>query len=313
MKYSKRSILLSLAASISSIANVQAALVLYEGFDYTPGDNVVGLTGGTGFSAAWTGIGAGGDGTANVNIGTGMSFDTLQVAGGALERQNRSGRGTISRLIDTTPATGSQAQLTADNSTIWFSVLMDPTIDTSLATGGQFGNTYATLTFGNEGLTDSSTGGQNGEGTDIANTGDAFGVGFFGGPTSFADGGIQGLSFTGGVIDQSDGASNSIVTGDSLSLIVGRIEWAADGFNDTLTLYDITDPGAALPASFATMTMDVDQTDFDTISIADGQTSGFDEIRFGTELGDVLPVVPEPSSFALVGLSALSLLRRRRS
>lgn len=306
MKTIKHFAALGLAAGLSA-ASADAALVVEESFDYTEGVNVVGLNGGTGFGGAWTGITAGGAGSANVNVGPGMTFTNLLTAGGSLERQDRAGRGTVSRVI----SGASQAALTGDGSTIWFSVLMDPTINSG-SNGGQFGNTYATLTFGNEELTDSSTGGQLGAGTDIANSGNAFGVGFFGGPTSFADGGIQGISFTGGVIDQDDGATNSVITGDTLSLIVGRIDWAANGSDDTLTLYNVLDPAAALPAAFATKTIDVDQSDFDVISIADGQTSGFDEIRIGMSLADVTPV-PEPGSLALIGLGGLAMLRRRKS
>jgi hypothetical protein len=39
----------------------------------------------------------------------------------------------------------------------------------------------------------------------------------------------------------------------------------------TLSLYNITDPGAALPAPFATMTADLDQSQFDTIAIGSQQ------------------------------------------
>lgn len=288
------------------VGTASAELVVYEGFDYTEGTAVVGLNGGTGFGSAWSGTTAGGVGAANVEVGTGFTFAGLDVEGGSMVRTVRDGRGTVSRSISGAAVTS----LTADNSTIWFSVLMDPTINTA-GTGGQFGNTYATLIFGNEELTDSSTGAQSGAGTDIANSGNAFGVGFFGGPTSFADGGIQGVSFTGGVISQDDGATNSVVTGDSLSFIIGRIDWAADGSDDTLTLYDVEDPTAPLPTAFATLTIDVDQSDFDTISIADGQTSGFDEIRFGTTLESV-GGVPEPGSLALLGLGGLLIARRRR-
>jgi len=115
-------------------------------------------------------------------------------------------------------------------------------------------------------------------------------VGFFGGPASFADGGIQGVTFTGGVLEQSDGMGNSLITDDTLSLIVGQIDWAANGSLDTISLFNVTDPTAPLGTPFSTMTLDVDQTTFDTFSIADGQTSGFDEIRFGMTLEDVLPV-----------------------
>ena len=75
----------------------------------------------------------------------------------------------------------------------------------------------------------------------------------------------------------------------------------------------MTDLTAPLPTAFSVQTLDVDQTQFDTISISDGQTSGFDEIRFGTTLADVTPgAIPEPSSLSLLALASLALLRRRK-
>lgn len=303
--------LFAMAAMVfASSASLHADLIVYEGFDYTAGTNIPGQSGGTGFAGDWVGLLAGGAGTANVDAGAGFTFGTLAVNGGSLERNDRNGRGVVHRAVAPNPA------LTADGNTVWFSVLMDPTINTT-ATGGQFGNSYATLTFGNENLTDSSIGTDNGSGTDIGNSGDAFGVGFYGGPTGFADGGIQAVTFDGGVITQTDGGANSVVTGDVLSLVVGSIEYGVGGANDTLTLYNVAATDTALPTAFATVTADLDNASFDTISIADGQTSGFDEIRFGTSLEKVTPglftAVPEPSSMMiLMGLGGLGLLRRRK-
>ena len=295
--------LVAIAAAFMMQTSAHGDVLVYEGFEYTANAPLAGLNGGVGWGAAWSTADAT---TANNfhSIGDGLSFGSLVVGGGSAERAVRNGRSTAERTI-------SASGLTADNTTVYFSVLMDPTINTG-ATGGQFSNTYGTLIFGNEGLTDASIGTQEGEGTDIANSGNGVGVGFFGGPTSFADGGIQGVTFSGGVIDQSDGASNSIVTGDALSLIVGKIDWAANGSLDTISLYNIVDPATGLPATaFSIMTLDVDQSDFDTISIADGQTSAFDEIRFGATVADVLPV-PEPTSLGISGVIGTVLLGRRR-
>ena len=72
----------------------------------------------------------------------------------------------------------------------------------------------------------------------------------------------------------------------------------------------------ALGTSFATLSADLDNASFDTISISDGQASAFDEIRFGTSLASVTPglfAVPEPSSMMiLIGLGGLGMIRRRK-
>ena len=46
-----------------------------------------------------------------------------------------------------------------------------------------------------------------------------------------------------------------------------------------------------------------------------GANTLLDEIRFGTTLADVIPgpVVPEPASLTLLGLSGLMMLRRRHA
>lgn len=290
----------------------KADLLIYEGFDYAPGNNIDTVTStGIGLSGNWTVTNAAGNNPHSV--GSGLSFGDLIVSGGSIERDIRDGRSTTSRTVTASPL------LTADNTSIYFSVLMDPTINSNgfLQGEGQFGNTYATLIFGNEELTDSGNGNNGGNGT-IANNGDGVGVGFFGPPLfstlGFSGVGIQGVTFTNGTSNQSDRQTSSIVTGDALSLIVGRIDWAANGSSDTISLFNITDPTAPLGTAFSSQVLDVDQTTFDTISITDGQTSAFDEIRFGTTLADVLPVaVPEPTSTSLLYLGSLAFFRRRRT
>jgi hypothetical protein len=73
-------------------------------------------------------------------------------------------------------------------------------------------------------------------------------------------------------------------------MIVGRIDWAANGTDDVLTLYNIIDPEGALPTALTTITADFDQSAFNIVSTAQGQTEVFDEIRFGESFEDVVPV-----------------------
>ena len=308
--------MLATAAVMFTCASVNADLIVYEDFNYPVGADVVGQTGGMGLTGSYTGVTAGGAGTANVDAIAGLSYGTLEVNGQALARTNRAGRGTISRALDPMAA----ADLAASPE-VWFSVLMDPTApELFLGNSGQNANTFATLIFGSDGLTDASTGAQNGTGTDIANGGDAFGVGFFGNTAGFDGVGIQAVGFSDGVIDQPNddtppNGTNSIVTGDSLSFIVGQIAYDVNGGQDVLTLFDVATSGAATP--FASLSLDLDQASFDTISIADGQTALFDEIRIGQTVGDVTPgltftAVPEPSALGLLALVGVSLATRRR-
>uniref|UniRef100_UPI003564294C sulfatase family protein n=1 Tax=Pontiella sp. TaxID=2837462 RepID=UPI003564294C len=69
---------------------------------------------------------------------------------------------------------------------------------------------------------------------------------------------------------------------------VGRVDWAANGANDTVTLYNVTHPTNELPAAFSTMEADLDQSAFNVVGIGAGQTSIFDEIRFDTAFSNVI-------------------------
>ncbi|HKK18201.1 MAG TPA: hypothetical protein VJ952_05920 [Opitutales bacterium] len=127
---------------------------------------------------------------------------------------------------------------------------------------------------------------------------------------------VFGYQIDDGVATQSDPSDPIVATTDAVStfMIAGQIDWAANGSDDTLTLWNVTDPTAGLPGtSFATMTADLDQSLFNTLAVESQQVATIDEIRFGTTLESV-GVVPEPSSFALItgclGLTWVMLRRR---
>jgi hypothetical protein len=114
------------------------------------------------------------------------------------------------------------------------------------------------------------------------------------------------------------------VTGTSLgnfteALFMARIDWAATGTNDTITVVAFADNTVITEAAFnaatqSVLTADFDQSAFDTLSIGNQQFY-VDEIRIATTFADAVTgttVVPEPSSALLVGLGFLVLLRRRR-
>ena len=133
--------------------------------------------------------------------------------------------------------------------------------------------------------------------------------------TTFANSNLVGVSYDGTTAATITGGTGP--TGDNVSMIVGEITWAPNGSADTINLYNVLDPTAGLPASaFATISVDLDQSTFDTISYAEGQASAIDEIFFGENLEDVgvtFAPIPEPSSAILLGFSGLALLRRRRN
>jgi hypothetical protein len=253
------------------------ASTVYEGFDYTVGDAVVGQGTGDGWDGNW----AGGDAV----VDDGLDFGALSVLGGAAQRPSRSGNSAISRTI----STDSQAALLADDSTMWFSVVMR-TFALSTGDGGTAGfalNSWGTIVLGDAAL----TGGSGTSAAPIGSGGNAIGVGFAGtgGGGDFADIRVQGVVYTNGAY--AENTSQQIVTGDAAVMIVGKVEWdAAGGTNDIVSLYNVSDPTSGLPEAFSTMTNNFDQSAFNVVSIGDAQTSVFDEIRFDTSLEGVMPV-----------------------
>lgn len=274
-------LLLVLAASAATLtlSPLHGGLVVYEGFDYTDGSALAGEGAAVdGWSGAWTG--------GNWNVIPGQSFGSVGVTGGAVQRPSRSGNAATSRGISVT----SQADLSADDSTIWFSVLLQATGSPAsdvLSSAGFPTNTWGTIVFGDTALTGGSGGGP----APMGAGGNAIGVGFRGGNgASFDDVQVQGVIYNGGTVSTTTDELAPVIGGGTL-LIVGSVEWAANGTEDTLTLYSVTDSTAAfLPTPFTTLTADLDQSSFSVISIGDAQTSIYDEIRFGTELEDVSPV-----------------------
>ena len=281
------------------VGSANAAPVVYEGFAYSAGTIDGSQNGGTGLSATgWSGT------TTNVpysvNSG-GLSFTGVTTIGGKLKRNTAPGNAQISRGL----AAGAQTALTQDNTTIYFSLLMQ---NNRYSTG----NANDTFLIGTGAFTNADS-----KPVQLAG-GEGFGVffkGFGASPSGSID--IAGIAFDGGASQISTGLIDTDITGNTndggeVYFIVGQIDWAPNGNNDTLSLYNVTDVNAALPAAFATLTADLDQSAFDTLAFGGAQIGAFDEIRFGTTLTDV-GVVPEPTSLTLLGLGGLMMLRRRRA
>lgn len=112
----------AMAIVVLATSSASAGIVLEEQFDYEPLEtNINGLNGGTGFDGPWV---------STISHGRiywiveGSSFtdangDELPVAGNALSRYGSAGRAQAHRTI----SAASQAALTGDNTTIWFSQL----------------------------------------------------------------------------------------------------------------------------------------------------------------------------------------------
>ena len=268
-----------------------AALVIEEQFIYeqTTLTNVNGQNGGIGFDGAWnasvshgqlyaTGIAtfASGEGT-TINEDTGLYFSTLPIAGSALTRWGNAGRGQAHRSI----SSESQAALTADDTTIWFSLLIS-------ITGSQYKNMM--LTFGTEAFSHTP-------GYGLAQAGEGFGVASAFNNTN-GDGSINAIVF-----DDSQEATfvkgtftpalQSGATHQDTALIVGKINWKTNGTPDEFFLFNVTDLDTEPDEADAIASItdkDLDQSAFDTIAAYDGTISIIDEIRFGTSFVNAMGI-----------------------
>ena len=161
--------------------------------------------------------------------------------------------------------------------------------------------------------------------------------GYLSGVLGGHDGIITGAGGTGttsdGVLD--DATQTTPWTGGDIgvdygvpNIVVGKIEWDADtGGEDIITVVsflqtDVMDLAAfnalvaAKPAlssaNWASNKPNLDQTAFDTLTLAGGKFF-VDEIRLATTFGEAVPYVPEPGALSLLALGGMALLRRRRA
>lgn len=97
-------------------------------------------------------------------------------------------------------------------------------------------------------------------------------------------------------------------------LLVEQVQYGAGtGGADIFTFYDQPDTSLASSSlvEVTSLEVDADESLPDTLNVTRQVNTAYDEIRIGASYDDVSPV-PEASTFALIGLSGLFLLRRRR-
>jgi hypothetical protein len=278
--------LCSIMIIVASIAGLShAELYVYEPFDYTAGQDLNAelgpgngtLNGGNGWAGAWVTEHDQDDDFFEVQSG-GLSFATLPVAGNSAGRTAaRSGNRGIAYRTNSASA---QALLTADNSTIWFSVLYDdagPGDDFAFI----FGDTRHTFGSGDPVL--------------LA-AGNAFGF-------AAVDSAIYAIKHENSTAQAL--SSGSLAANGSVFLLVGKINWKSDGTPDELFLFNIaddTDPEPAEGSAFASQTADLDQSAFNVASMWDRPaTPGtIDEMRFASTYEVVVGKDPPPPSGTVI-------------
>ncbi|MEM6551364.1 MAG: PEP-CTERM sorting domain-containing protein [Planctomycetota bacterium] len=139
-----------LAAGIASTA--AAAPIAYEGFDYTAGGDLSGLSGGTGFDEAWNDPGAGDN---NYVVTTpGLTYGNLLVSGNAVTYSGPSNGGNY----QTTRSLSGSFNTFAEGSQNWLAFLIDPASSVADA-GVSFGPNSLKVEINNSNLDISSFGG----------------------------------------------------------------------------------------------------------------------------------------------------------
>jgi hypothetical protein len=295
----------SLCAMVAA-GSAQAATVIYEGFDYDVGTNAG--NGGTteeGLTGTWTDSG---NNTTSVISGS-LAWGGLATSGNSLDTPGGQNHFMGARSISATALSGSD--LLDDGETLWFSVIM------GYDSGGNRTNSRLAFALSTQGFATSNF---DYNFTTTGATGIGVTVGRFDGAngkivaTQFRDQTFGNSGFAGNVFGNTGSAILPAAnTNIDYALVVGRITWGATALDNDVI--DIFLPGTnlALPTTVhSTLSVVVDQSGYDTITMARGDAMVMDEIRFGSDYASVVPV-PEPSTALLGGLGMLALLRRRRA
>ncbi len=282
----------AMAMLVLTAASANADLIVEEQFIYEAGQLDT-LNGGIGFDGPWVATKSHGRDyqvgltefadIKNLNADSGLSFSTLRVAGSALSRFGSAGRAQAHRTI----SAASQAALTRDNTTIWFSQLF----------AGPANNRNAVFIFSTQSIkhTDNPY--------ELSAPGDGFGVAtasIVGGVGGNGNGSINAVAYDNSITVTSfvEGTYTPDPT-TATSLIVGKINWKPNGTPDELFLFNVTDMSTepAESEAFASITnLDFDQSAFNTVAMYDGTNSVTDEIRFGNTFADVMGAVASSSA-----------------
>lgn len=294
---------------LASTCAGSAAVLVYEDYDYAliDGTTMNGVaTAATGFTGNYASAGTSGT---SVYQATGLTFGAnhLPVSGGAVRLSSPTG--TTSSLLGATISVGG-----AQTGTLWSSYLVN------ITTKSNAGNATAQAR-----VSDVQAGAAGTQNNRMNSQGDGFVGGVFGTAVTYSGSGAT-----------TSGATTLTVGSTYLMLSQFTNVGTAGGGTATLRVLDVAgyndwlSLGGGLEANLGTYDLSTQSHSFTTqADFGDGdffvfaasnasgatavQTVVYDELRWGTSLGDVVSTVPEPSAVASVigGLGMLALLRRR--
>ena len=321
------------AALCATVAPLHAALLVYEPFDYVAGSELTNLNGGEGFAGDWTGRNNS-DGavpaTSTAIMGSSLAHPThpggLPTQGGSLLINGLSGTAEPAREF----SAAARAAISS-SSTTWVSFLAqrqgettDP--NTTNLPNNPYPRGVNVSFFRNDLATNSEVVGLGNSSNATDNTWSIIPLGGGGNREGSYDpaGGVQGGGST------TVGATT--FPWENLQWAVFRIDHLAG--NDNVYLWLSPDPTVEPSIASANATIlstDTNAIDYSnigalrpfvgaqqgTVGAANWRPAGelvLDELRVGTTYADMTrtSVIPEPSSLALVSLTALALLSGRR-
>lgn len=260
--------------SLFAIRQADAALQIYESFDYAPGTDLADLDGGTGFGTrAWAS-----DPDLSWMTNGSLSYPGLATVGNAVATSpsiDFTGNTPIRRI--SSPLTGVNGQTT------WSSFLLR--IDSAEGVGTEDDLAWFQMRPSGAGM------------------GVRVGI--------WADGGGQmvfGLSNTSGVKT----LSNVTLSTGQTYLVVASILWSNAG-DETVSLFVNPALGAEPLVPNLSYSLDFGVLAIERIGLQSSMhtpsTTIFDELKIGTSFADVISVaIPEPSLLALLGMGAVILL-----
>lgn len=259
-----------------------SAQAIVEHFDYTAGQSLTGQNGGTGFSGAWTSaVGTRVNGT----IVTGLSFGGLETAGNAVQitisnptatdAAWEDAKNNVARTLTTLP-------VVPHYSSFLFNVTARGGNNNLIGVGsGQFGLSEGVLVTGGYG----NAAPQGGIRRDFNNN--SIGSDLSLATTYFAISKITATGTEAWILTLAN--YNSWVSAGSLESLLTANSTSSGVRNDPDALF----PGPLRIGGY--------------LEVAGISTITFDEIRYGSSLALVTPV-PEPSTYALLGLGLVALV-----
>ena len=287
----------SATVSVTVTSGAAVPVAIYEPFDYAIGAlNVSGTTS----------VGLGGTWSANSSIqiaANSLTHGSLPVSGNSVIATGASNTLGGSRAVNASAlaATG----LLNDGATLWFSAVVGTDISANM-TNMRLGFALATSSF--------STGSYQ---YYITNAG-GNGLGFTFGRLDAGEGSVNGKFAATRFRDSTFGTSGwdgnvigsvppTYLGGGQKRLIVGKLIWGAS--SDTIELYE-PDTALNLGTPRSTLTVNVNQAAFDTLTFCRSERITLDEIRFGgnyhsvlvgsvTMTADTTPPTPNPASFQI--------------